>query len=66
MGTITEIEAAVRNLSPTQLSEFRKWFHEFEAETWDREFDDDVQAGRLDALADEALKDAREGRCKEL
>jgi hypothetical protein len=66
MGTVPEIEAAVRNLSPTELSNFRKWFQEFDAEAWDRQLEQDVKAGRLDSLAEEALKDLREGRCTEL
>jgi hypothetical protein len=66
MGTITEIEAAVRKLSPSQLSRFRKWFQEFDAQEWDRQFEDDVRSGKLDELASEATKDLREGRCKQL
>lgn len=66
MGTVPEIEAAVRELSPTDLSNFRKWFQEFDAEAWDQQFEQDVTAGRLDALAEEALKDLREGRCTDL
>jgi hypothetical protein len=39
---------------------------EFDADAWDRQFEEDVSAGRLDALADEALLDLREGRITEL
>jgi hypothetical protein len=66
MGTITEIEAAVRKLSPSQLSRFRKWFQEFDAQEWDRQFEDDVRSGKLDELASEATNDLRERRCKQL
>ena len=66
MGTVPEIEAAVRKLSQSDLSNFRKWFQEFDAEAWDRQLEQDVSAGRLDALAEEAIKDLREGRCTEL
>lgn len=55
MSTIQEIERAVSELTPQELVEFRQWFHEFDAAEWDRQFEDDVAAGRLDALADEAL-----------
>jgi hypothetical protein len=41
------------------------WFAELDAEAWDRRIEDDVTAGRLDALADEALGDLRAGRCTE-
>ena len=33
---------------------------------WDKQFEEDVAAERLDALADEALKDLRDGRCTDL
>ncbi len=64
--TVHEIEAAVRRLPPQDLATFRTWFAEFDAEAWDRRLQEDVAAGRLDALAEEALRDLREGRCKDL
>jgi len=66
MGTVPEIEAAVRKLSRDELTTFREWFRHFDADAWDRQFEEDVVAGRLDSLADEALRDLREGRCTEL
>ena len=63
---ISEIEVAVAKLSREDLSAFRDWFEEFYAEAWDKQFEDDVAAGRLDALAEEALRDLREGRCTDL
>lgn len=63
MNTVREIESAVAKLSREELSAFRGWFEEFDAEAWDRQFEADVKAGRLDSLADEALRDLREGRC---
>jgi hypothetical protein len=37
------------------------WLADFDATVWDREFERYVVEGRLDALADEALRDARWG-----
>jgi hypothetical protein len=65
MGSVKEIEEAVVRLSPAELAAFRGWFAEFDADAWDRRIEDDVAAGRLDALADEALDDLRAGRCTE-
>ncbi|CAN5643684.1 hypothetical protein BH09PLA1_BH09PLA1_34540 [soil metagenome] len=62
----TEIERAIENLPPDELVRLRAWFAEFDAAQWDREFEQDVAAGRLDALADEALDDDRNGRATEL
>jgi hypothetical protein len=66
VSTIKEIETAVSKLSTDELAAFRGWFAEFDAEAWDRQFEQDVKAGRLDALADEAINDLRNGRCTDL
>ena len=63
MSTIAEIEDAVRRLSPEDLAAFREWFVQLDAEAWDRQIEDDVAAGRLDSLAEEALEDWTQGRC---
>lgn len=66
MSTVHEIEQAIRSLPEEDLVALRAWFAEFDADTWDRQFEEDVTAGRLDALADEALRDLRQGRCTDL
>ncbi|GDY20179.1 hypothetical protein LBMAG56_15240 [Verrucomicrobiota bacterium] len=66
MSTVIEIESAVQKLSPNELTAFRDWFLTFDAAQWDQQFEQDVAAGRLDALADEAIRDLRAGRCKDL
>ena len=66
MSTVADIEAAVRELSKKDLSRFRDWFLEFDANAWDRQFEQDVGLGKLDSLAEEALSDLRAGRCSEL
>ena len=66
MGSVHEIETAVSKLSRQELLAFRDWFSEFDAAAWDKQFEDDVAAGHLDALAGEALRDLREGRCRDL
>jgi hypothetical protein len=66
MSTVPEIEKAIRQLPPGELATFRAWFAEFDAGVWDRQFEEDVAAGRLDALADEAILDLREVRVTDL
>jgi hypothetical protein len=63
MSGINEIEDAVLRLTPAELDAFRTWFAELDGAAWDRQIEDDVAAGRLDALAEEALEDLRAGRC---
>jgi len=66
MSTVNEIEAAVSKLSREELESFRRWFQDFDADTWDRQFGADVRAGRLDTLAAEAIEDVRAGRGRDL
>ena len=66
MRPVDELERAVRELSPEELSEFRHWFIEFDARRWDEQFEADVAAGRLDRLGHEALAEFRQGRTRAL
>ena len=64
MSTVEDIEKAVRHLPPHDLELFRAWFVEFDASMWDRQFEEDVAKGHLDPLADEAIREIRDGRGK--
>ncbi len=66
MTTIEDIEKAVAKLTPEQLAKFRAWFDEFQARLFDDQIERDAKAGKLDKLADEALRAHREGRSREL
>ena len=66
MTKIEQIEREVRDLTPQELAKFREWFATFDAAEWDRQFEADVGAGKLDKLADDALADHRAGRSQKL
>jgi len=66
MSGLQEIESAIGKLSAEELAAFRVWFAKFDAEIWDRQFEEDVAAGRLDKLAERALQHLQEGRCTDL
>ena len=66
MGSVKSIEKAVASLPPSELAEFRRWFAEFDANAWDEQIEQDVAAGKLDALAAEALADYRAGPVRAL
>ena len=66
MKTIIEIEKAISNLPPEELAQFRAWFDEFDAAVWDRQFEEDVVSGKLDAIEDKAMNDFKNGNFKEL
>ncbi|MBI4617635.1 MAG: hypothetical protein HY720_28745 [Planctomycetes bacterium] len=62
MDRVEKIEADIRGLSPEELADFRAWFAEFDWAAWDRQIERDVGAGKLDALAEKALRDHSAGR----
>jgi hypothetical protein len=66
MRKIENIEHEIQGLSPSELAAFRKWFREFDAEAWDRQIEEDIQAGKLDTLADAAIKSFESGKCSEI
>ena len=57
MNTVHEIKRSISKLSLKELAAFRAWFAESDAEVWDRQFEQDVAAGRFSALAEEAIKE---------
>jgi hypothetical protein len=66
MTALERIEAQVQTLSATELYEFRRWFQEWDADAWDRQIEADAQAGKLDALAAEALAEYHAGSAREI
>jgi hypothetical protein len=66
MGKVKDIENQVKELSSEELAAFREWFAQFDAEAWDRQLEADVKAGKLDGLAERALRDHAAGRSKPL
>ena len=62
MGKVERIEQEIQTLSPDELAQLRAWFLEFDWAAWDRQLERDVQAGKLDDLADKALRDHAAGK----
>ena len=59
--TLQELEKSILELRPEELSKFREWFLAFDAKGWDQQFESDVATGRLDGLADEAIREHQTG-----
>ena len=56
MSKIELIEQQIEKLSSEELAAFRRWYAAFDAEVWDRQFEADATAGKLDTLGDKALR----------
>ncbi len=66
INTVQEIQQAISNLSSNEFQRFREWFAEIEAEIWDEQIENDIQAGKLDQFANEAIQKFKAGQYVEL
>ena len=62
--TIEDIEKAITQLPQDQLRQFRAWYEQFDADTWDTEIEKDIVAGKLDDLAQSVIADHKTGKSK--
>ena len=65
-STVAELQEAILGLSEADYTELRRWLLDQDWDRWEREFDEDVQAGKLEALAAEALEAKAKGELKDL
>ena len=65
MTSVQAIEQAIQNLPKHELAEFRLWFSQFDEAEWVAKIEADAQAGKLDALAAEALAEYKNGSARE-
>lgn len=66
MGKIESVEREIEQFSAEELAAFRSWFAEFDAASWDAQFERDAASGKLDKFADEAMAALRAGKCRDL
>ena len=66
MTTVTELQQAILGLSDAEYTKLIRWLRDQDWERWEREFEEDVRAGKLDALAAEALEAKAKGELKDL
>jgi hypothetical protein len=66
MTKVKKLEKEIQELSRQERATFRRWFNRFDAAAWDRQFEEDVEAGKLDRLAEEAISEHDAGKSREL
>lgn len=64
--SIDELEKAVTKLSRKERERLRTLLEEMDAAEFDAKIERDAKSGKLDKLAQAALRDHREGRTREL
>lgn len=63
---VKEIESAITQLSAKDLAELMAWLAEYHAQMWEEQIEDDLEAGRLDALLAEVESDYQAGLAEPL
>ena len=66
MRSVTEIQAEIEKLSRAEQRKLAEWFAQVQADAWDAQIEEDVEAGRLDHLLAQAEADIAAGRTKPL
>ena len=66
MTTVLEIESAIERLPRDQFSKIHDWIVEKDWQKWDEQIELDSATGKLDFLAEEAIRDAKSGNMKPL
>lgn len=66
MTTVTEIEAAIRQLTEDEARQLSAWLVSYLDDAWDTQMKTDVESGRLDALIAKAEADITAGKVRDL
>jgi hypothetical protein len=66
MTQVQRIEEEVASLPKVELAKFRSWFENFDAKAWDKQIEKDIDSGKLDDMANNAIADFKAGNYKEI
>ena len=59
-----EISEEIMRLPQDQLQKFREWYQVFDSGKWDDQIASDASDGKLDEIADRAMKEYRAGKSR--
>jgi len=66
MNLLEQIQSKIYELSKEERSRLREWFDEFEGDSWDQEFDENMKEKKLDSEVSKAKKGFSDGKFKEV
>jgi hypothetical protein len=66
MSTVERIEAEILKLSPKELTRLTDWILALDEQALDEQIEQDIAAGKLDFLTQEALAEFEAGNCRTL
>jgi hypothetical protein len=55
MISLIDLEKSVANLTTEELNVFRAWFWQFDNQVWNNKLEQDIQMGKLDVIAEQAI-----------
>ena len=64
--SVAEIESAIAQLPAKEVAELMAWLQNYHEQVWDRQIEDDLEAGRLDKLLAEVDEEHRAGLARPL
>jgi hypothetical protein len=62
--SVAEIQSAITQLPAGELARLAAWFQEYQQQVWDKQIEDDLEAGRLDKLLFEVDREYHLGLAK--
>jgi len=66
MNALPEIEAAIKQLPENDVRQLAGWIQNYLNENWDRQMEEDLAAGKLDALIAKAEADIAANNVRDL
>jgi hypothetical protein len=66
MSNLEQIEAAILTLSSDEFQQLRQWFFDLDYQHWDKQLEQDIADGKLDAFAEEAIAEFKAGSCRKI
>lgn len=66
MSNLKQIEAAILSLPSAEFEKLKLWFLDLDYERWDEQIEKDIEDGKLEGLAQEAITEFEAGHCREI
>ena len=66
MLTLDQIESAILQLPSHEVQQLIEWLSDLDYEHWNNQLEEDIKAGKLEALAAEAIAEFEAGNCQKI
>lgn len=66
MTKVKDIQAAIKSLSPQEVTDLRRWISDLDWDNWEQEIEQDSEQGKLDFLIEEALAEKAQNKLGQL